>query len=111
LRAAKVDNSQRELVPFLEAHGATFQSMATVGKGCPDGVVGFLGVDWLVEFKTGAAPKAPSKRKAGRTEAAQAKWHAEWRGASVAILRTRDDAEKLLERMRFKARLLGAWTS
>lgn len=89
-RACKVDNSQRELVPMIRALGASFQSTAEVGDGCPDGVVGFVGVDVFVEFKTGKAKLRPE----------QERWAANWRGAPRWVLRTPDDVGDLLKWMR-----------
>jgi hypothetical protein len=105
MRAAKIDDSQRELVPWLLAtHGATFQSCATLGKGAPDGILGFMGVTAVVEFKTNPPPpkttrKAPRKRKATRTEEQQAAWAAKWRGSPRVILRTQADCLALLNQM------------
>lgn len=104
MRSAKIDDSQRELVPFLQAHGATFQSLATVGKGCPDGIVGFMGVTAVVEFKTPRTPpktsrRVPRARKATRTVLAQAEWSARWKGSTVVILRTREDCTEMLNLM------------
>lgn len=96
--AAKVDESQKKLVPFLRAHGASFQSMAPLGKGAPDGLIGFLGVTDLAEFKTGT----------GKVSANQITWHREWRGSPVVVLRTEADCLTLLEDMRRRSRLLRA---
>lgn len=93
---SQVDDSQRQLVPFLRAHGASFQSLATVGKGAPDGIVGFHGVDVLCEFKTGAE----------RLSASQVVWHREWRGAKVRVLRTEADCLLLLDYLRKAGGLL-----
>jgi hypothetical protein len=74
--------------------GASVQSLAAVGKGCPDIVVGFRGRTYLMEIKN------PDQRGAKLTED-QEKWHREWRGqvvvvetveqALAAIVETRDE--------------------
>lgn len=114
MRAAKIDESQRKLVPFLENHGATFQSTASEGKGCPDGWLGYRGITDPVEFKTPKPPskrplKTPRPRKATSTEVAQAKWHAEWRGSPRVILRTEADCLRLLTSMRIRADVFRAF--
>lgn len=92
-RAAKIDDAQRLLVPFLRAHGASFQSTAPLGKGAPDGVIGYAGSDCWVEFK--AEGEDPERH--------QLEWHVQWRGAPVAVLRTEEDCRALLRRMRQRA--------
>lgn len=91
-----MDDSQTKLVPYLRTLGASFQSAATLGKGAPDGVVGFHGVDVWVEFKTGK--EKPS--------ASQVTWHREWKGAKVRIVRDEVDCRLLLAYMRTMGGLL-----
>ena len=50
-RAAKIDANQTEIVKALRQVGASVQSLASTGKGCPDLLVGFRGVNWLLEVK------------------------------------------------------------
>lgn len=57
---AKVDANQGEIVKALRKVGATVKSLAAVGKGCPDLLVGFRGGNYLIEVKDGEKP--PSKR-------------------------------------------------
>jgi len=101
----KVDTVQRPLVKQLEAHGATFQSTAAVGRGCPDGFVGFLGITDPVEFKSGACA---AKRKS-KTADMQAEWRRKWRGSMCWVITSWPDCERMLESMRRRARLNGAW--
>lgn len=60
-RAAKVDENQAGIVKALRAHGWSVLSLAAMGKGCPDLLVGAKGVNLLLEVKDGS--KAPSKRR------------------------------------------------
>lgn len=101
----KVDTIQRPLVNQLEAHGATFQSTAAVGRGCPDGFVGFLGVTDPCEFKSG---DRAAKRKS-KTADMQAAWRQKWRGSPCWVITSWSDCEAMLESMRRRARLSGAW--
>ena len=86
-RAAKIDINQREIVSALRAVGAHVQSLAAVGAGVPDLLVGFRGDTHLLEVKSKLARRA----NGGRTDA-QVAWHSLWRGRPVVIVRTVDEA-------------------
>lgn len=83
-RAAKVDASHEAIVSALRAAGASVQSLAPVGKGCPDAMVGYQGTTYTLEFKAGRTSKAVRER--------QEKWRAEWRGSPVVTVFTPDEA-------------------
>ena len=51
MRAHKVDRNQRDIVAALRGVGATVHVTSGMGKGFPDLVVGFRGVNHLVEVK------------------------------------------------------------
>jgi soluble P-type ATPase len=74
-RAARIDANQTEIVSTLRSVGARVQSLAAVGDGVADLLVGYRGDLYLIECKDGDKP--PSRRKL--TEAQEA-WHAEWDG-------------------------------
>ena len=80
-RAAKIDSNQTAVVSALRAAGATVQSLAAVGAGVPDLLIGFRGQTLLVEVKDGA--KAPSAR---RLTPDQLEWHGKWQGGSLAVV-------------------------
>jgi hypothetical protein len=80
-RAAKVDDNQEEIVKALRAVGATVQTLAAIGKGVPDLLVGYQGQTILVEIKDGK--KSPSER---RLTEDQLKWHGAWNGGPLAIV-------------------------
>lgn len=80
-RKAKVDSNQAEIVRTLSAFGASVQSLAPVGDGVPDLLVGVRGVNFLIEVKG----------EKGRLNAVQEEWHTAWRG-SVLVLRSKDEA-------------------
>ena len=92
-RAARIDNNQAEIVDALRKAGATVQSLAAIGKGCPDLLVGCRGKNMLLEIKNENRP--PSKQKLTPDELA---WHEAWRG-SVAIVKNTNDALRALEFM------------
>ena len=92
-RAAKVDDNQGEIVAALRAAGCSVTSLASVGRGCPDLVVGRAGVTYLLEVKDGSKP--PSKRRLTPDEKA---WHGAWRG-QVAVVESVQDAFKAVGMM------------
>tara|TARA_R100001082_G_C4333760_1_gene146890 strand:- start:233 stop:529 length:297 start_codon:yes stop_codon:yes gene_type:complete len=85
-RAARIDGNQNEIVAALRAAGATVQSLAAVGHGCPDLLVGINGASLLMEVKDGSL--TPSRRRLTPDEAA---WHASWKG-HVVVVEGVDDA-------------------
>ena len=89
-RAAKIDRNQPEIVKGLRQYGATVTSLAAVGAGCPDLLVGYRGANYLMEVKDGEL--APSARALRPT---QVEWHGDWRG-QVAVVYSLDDAIDVL---------------
>jgi hypothetical protein len=90
-RAAKVDANHTQVVMALQAAGATVQSLAAVGQGVPDLLVGFQGKTLLMEVKDGQKP--PSAR---RLTEQQITWHGAWRGGPVAVVDGVDAALRAL---------------
>jgi Holliday junction resolvase len=90
-RAAKIDANQTQVVEALRAAGATVQSLAAVGQGVPDLLVGFQGKTVLLEVKDGRKP--PSER---RLTEDQLKWHGAWRGGPLAVVDGVDAALRVL---------------
>lgn len=80
-RAAKVDANQAEIVAALRAVGATVQPLHAVGQGCPDLLVGYRGINFLLEVKDGEKP--PSARKLTPD---QVSWHDTWRGTVHVVM-------------------------
>lgn len=80
-RAAKIDANQEQIVSALRAAGASVQSLATVGNGVPDLLVGIRGKTILMECKDGQQP--PSKR---RLTEDQIKWHGAWNGGTLCVV-------------------------
>lgn len=71
MRAAKIDVNQPEIVAALRKVGCLVQSLASIGKGCPDLLVAHRARLMLIEVKDGKKP--PSDRKLTPD---QVKWHA-----------------------------------
>ncbi len=72
-RAAKIDANHNEIADALRKAGCAVQSLANIGKGCPDLLVGRHGVNYLIEIKDGG--KRPSERRLTDDELM---WHAHW---------------------------------
>jgi Holliday junction resolvase len=90
-RAAKVDANQQKIVEILRAAGATVQSLAAIGHGCPDLLVGWGGKTLLMEIKDGN--KVPSAQKLNDD---QIKWHGAWMGGPLAVVDGPDAALRML---------------
>lgn len=76
IRAA-VDKNQPAIVAALREAGATVQMLYGIGHGCPDIVVGFQGINYLMEIKN------PHGRK--RLTFLQGIWHERWRGQAAVV--------------------------
>lgn len=79
-RASKVDANQSRVVDALRAIGCSVQSLASIGDGCPDLLVGYRGRNVIAEVKDGSKP--PSKRQLTPD---QVEWHRDWRGQAVRV--------------------------
>lgn len=91
MRAAKIDANQDQIVTVLRAAGATVQSLAGVGKGVPDLLVGYKGQTLLMEIKDGF--KAPSARLLTED---QLRWHGSWKGGALAVVDSPDAALRMI---------------
>jgi hypothetical protein len=87
---SRVDANQAEIVAGLLYLGATVQHLHAVGHGCPDILVGFKGVNYLIEIKDGNKP--PSARKLTPD---QERWHILWSGQK-AIATSAEEAVKII---------------
>ena len=85
-KARRVDANQTEIVEALRAVGASVFLLHAVGCGCPDLLVGFRGVNYLLEIKCG--------RHAKLTQAEQ-RFFVAWNGRAE-VVRTVDDVYKVI---------------
>jgi hypothetical protein len=87
----KVDANHAAVVKALRSYpDVSVFSIATLGKGIPDLVVGSSGWTVLVEIKVG--------RK--KLNTLQESWHAAWTGTPVVVIRSVDDAHTLVLNIR-----------
>jgi hypothetical protein len=85
-RAARIDRNQPEIVEALRKLGASVQPLHSVHDGIPDLLVGYQGINFLLEVKDGS--KIPSKQ---RLTPCQIQWHQQWTG-QAAIVTCLDEA-------------------
>jgi hypothetical protein len=72
----KVDANHKDLMTKLRLiPGISVASTHTIGKGFPDIVIGYKGLNYLVEIKDGTKP--PSQRKLTQDEVS---FHSNWNG-------------------------------
>ena len=90
-QAAKTDANQTVIVNALRKAGASVQSLAAVGKGCPDLLVGYGGINYLMEVKDGNKVQSAQK-----LNIEQEHWHSVWTGA-VYVVKSENDALKILK--------------
>ena len=86
----RVDANQSKIVKELRSIGATVQSLADLGDGCPDILVGTQGKNFLFEIKDWKQP--PSKRRLTPKEKL---WQESWRG-QVHTIETFSEALTIL---------------
>ena len=85
-RAARIDDNQTAIVKALRKAGCSVLSLAAVGGGVPDLLVGRAKQNYLMEIKDG--DKSPSRRKLNN---AQHIWHTIWEG-EVDIVKNKIEA-------------------
>jgi hypothetical protein len=85
MRAKKVDSNHKQIIKTLREIGASVFDTSAVGRGFPDIVVGWQGVNYLVEIKT---PK-------GKPTEQQISFFTLWRGQAV-LVRSATDILQLL---------------
>jgi hypothetical protein len=90
-RAARTDANQTAVIEVLRQVGATVHSLAAMGNGCPDLLVGFRGRTCLMEVKDGKKP--PSET---RLTPDQVVWHNQWTGGSLSVVYSPEDALKVI---------------
>ncbi len=88
MRAAKVDENQKEIVAALRKAGVFVQSLASVGQGVPDLLCGFRNRWVLLEVKDGKKVQSAQK-----LTPEQKLWHeAARRCAPVHVVNSIDQA-------------------
>lgn len=79
-RAAKVDINQKEIVADLRTiPGCKVTDLSKVGMGCPDILVGYRSVNYLIEIKSEWAKPGQELTEM------QQNWHDEWTGQKAVV--------------------------
>lgn len=81
------DTNQDDIVQVLRDIGASVTLLHMVGAGFPDIIVGFRGINILMEIKTDSGTLTP----------AESYWQDNWRGQCCIVRSPEDAIEKLLE--------------
>ena len=87
MRAKRVDVNQKDIVNALKMFGATVVDLSSVGKGCPDLLMGFNNKTYLIEVKRDSKAKFTPQ---------QLQFNELWRGGLVVRVETVQDALALL---------------
>ena len=85
---AKTDANQHAIVKAMRWRGATVHTLHREGRGCPDLLIGYRGVNVLMEVKS----------EDGKLTDTEAAWHEKWRG-TVYVVRTADEALDILDKI------------
>jgi Holliday junction resolvase len=80
-RAAKIDGNHADIVRALRKVGCSVLSLAQIGKGAPDILLGYKGKNVLLEVKRGK----------GKLNDQQQEFKREWRG-ELCVVRSVDEA-------------------
>ena len=88
--AARVDDNQGAIVKVLRKAGASVRSTAAIGKGFPDIVVGYKGINYLCEIKDGAKVKSAQKLTPDEQD-----FYESWKG-QLWIIRNEQEALEML---------------
>ena len=89
-RAARTDDNQTEIVTALRKVGASVLITSQL-KNCFDILVGYNGINYIVEIKDGKKP--PSQRKLTLGER---KFSDSWRGGKYHVIESIEDALKMI---------------
>jgi hypothetical protein len=97
--ANRVDENQKPIVDGLKAIGASVEHLAKLKEGAPDLLVGYGGLNYLLEIanpetRHGRAKREGSKDRRGNSGATvnrQREWYLSWRGR-VDVVETLEQA-------------------
>lgn len=90
-RAHRTDANQKTIIDAMRVHGATVHSLAGLGAGLPDLLVGYKGCTILMEVKDGDKPKS----KQELTDY-QVTFMSNWTGGPVAVVKDVESALRVL---------------
>lgn len=91
-RRGRTDSNHSAIVKELRQAGCSVQSLADIGEGCPDILVGWQGLNLVFEIKDGTLPTS-----ATRLTQHEKAWHLVWRG-QVAVIETAEQALNIMRK-------------
>lgn len=80
MRAKKTDGNHKDIVTKLKKAGVSVMDCSSVGRGCPDLVIGYNGQNYLVEIKT----------IKGKLNELQINFFTTWQGQAIVIRDVKD---------------------
>lgn len=95
MRARRVDRNHAELRAACAKLGISWLPIVPEHGGEPDALVGWRFQDRLIEVKAPFGPKGGKSGRELRDE--QTRWHAEWHGRPVSVVRTIQDIVALFQ--------------
>jgi YHS domain-containing protein len=90
-RAARIDTNQPEIVKALRKAGASVLITAQL-KNCFDILVGYNGINYIMEIKDGKKPLSQRKLTEG-----EFKFKESWKGGTYYIVNSIDEAFKIIK--------------
>ncbi len=75
MKAKKMDINQTDIANQAKTLGISYQSLHELGKGCPDAIFGYAGINLFVEIKSGK----------NDLNDMQIKYHDDWQGQIITI--------------------------
>jgi len=95
MRAGRTDGNHAEVIKVLRDNGMDARSIAALGNGWPDVVVGWRGVNIFLEIKDGA--KYPSQRA---LTAAEQEFFGTWGGQVKLVMSPEEAVRESIEHVR-----------
>ena len=91
MRARRNDANKTALHKLWLAIGGSWLDIAPGKGGEPDALVGWRGIDRLIEIKR------PDAAKVRKNQANQVAWREKWRGSPVAVVFSFEDIRRLFD--------------
>ena len=89
-RNGRIDANQPAVVAYLRKLGMSVCILSPMGNGIPDLLVGWRGLNVLLELKDGAKPPSAQELTGDERD-----WHAKWAG-QLATVNSAEDAARVV---------------
>jgi hypothetical protein len=89
-RAGRIDSNQPAVVAYLRGLGMSVCILSPMGKGIPDLLIGWRGLNVLLELKDGSKPPSAQALTGDERD-----WHAKWAG-QLATVNCAEDAARVV---------------